>query len=76
MSSTLCRLDTDLPWTSPAAHAYAGIRFSLTHAASIIGELDMMIAAQAIASDLILLSNNVGHFFRLVPPLRLENWTE
>ena len=64
-----------LPWTSQAAHAFADIRFSLTRAASTIGDLDMMIAAQAISANLILVSNNIGHFSRKrpsAPPGKLD----
>lgn len=36
----------------------------------------MMIAAHALATGCILVTNNTHHFERLVPPLQLENWTE
>ena len=35
----------------------------------------MLIAAQALASDLIVVSANVGEFTR-VPDLRVENWLD
>jgi tRNA(fMet)-specific endonuclease VapC len=38
-----------------------------------IGSLDTMIAAQALALDLPLITNNQKEFLR-VPGLRLENW--
>lgn len=40
---------------------------------SIIGAMDMLIAAQAIAWNLILVTNNTDEFQR-IPELRLENW--
>jgi tRNA(fMet)-specific endonuclease VapC len=64
-----------LDWGLPAAEAYADIRHSLTLSANLIGELDMMIAAQALAAGSILVSNNTRHFARLAPPLQLENWS-
>ncbi len=65
-----------LDWNRTAAEAYADIRYSLSRSGRTVGELDMMIAAHALAADLILVTNNTRHFERLAPPLRLENWTE
>ena len=65
-----------LPWDLEAAKAYADVRYALTTSGQLIGALDMMIAAHALATGCILVSNNTRHFSRLVPPLQLENWTE
>lgn len=65
-----------LDWDIQAAQAYADIRHTLSSSGQLIGELDMMIAAHALATGCILVSNNTRHFSRLVPPLQLENWTE
>ena len=65
-----------LPWSAQAAEAYADIAHSLTRNKVEIGELDMMIAAHALALNLTLISNNTRHFRHLVPPLKLENWAE
>jgi tRNA(fMet)-specific endonuclease VapC len=65
-----------LPWDSLAAEAYADIRFSLTRSGRTIGELDMMIAGHALSRGYTLVSNNTRHYERIVPPLKLENWTE
>jgi tRNA(fMet)-specific endonuclease VapC len=65
-----------LDWTGDAAEAYADVRYALTVAGRPIGRMDMMIAAHALAANLILVSNNTRHYERLTPPLRLENWTE
>jgi tRNA(fMet)-specific endonuclease VapC len=64
-----------LDWNISAAEAYADIRHSLTSAGNVIGIMDMMIAAHALAADLTLVTNNTRHFERLAL-LRLENWTE
>ncbi len=65
-----------LDWNRAAAEAYADVRHALTTSGHPIGEMDMMIAAHALAASLILVSNNVRHYQRLTPPLQLENWTE
>jgi tRNA(fMet)-specific endonuclease VapC len=65
-----------LNWDLQAAQAYADIRHSLARSGRPIKDLDMMIAAHAIATDSILVTNHTRHFQRLSPPLRLENWTE
>ena len=52
---------------------YAGIRAKLERAGTPIGPLDTLIAAQAAARKLVLVSNNEREF-RRVPGLRVENW--
>ena len=69
----LLRLET-LDFTSAEAEAYADIRARLRRAGTPIGELDTLIAAHALAQDLVLVTNNVREF-RRVPGLALENWT-
>ncbi|HXH91001.1 MAG TPA: type II toxin-antitoxin system VapC family toxin [Thermoanaerobaculia bacterium] len=61
-------------FTSDDAIAYAHIRAKLERAGTPIGPLDTLIAAQAIARKLTLVSNNEREF-RRVPRLQLENWT-
>lgn len=63
-----------LPWDEAAADQYAGIRHQLTTSGQPIGSLDMMIAAHAVATETILVTNNTRHFERMRPRLRLENW--
>ena len=41
---------------------------------NVIGEMDMMIAAHAVAIDGVLVTNNVRHYERIAPPLAIENW--
>ena len=50
-----------------------GIRAELYRVGAPIGPYDMMIAGQARASGLVLVSNNVKEFEK-VPGLMLENW--
>ena len=60
-------------FTSDDAFAYAHIRARLERAGTPIGPFDTLIAAQAIARNLVLVSNNEREF-RRVTGLRLENW--
>ena len=65
-----------LPWDAVAAGHYADIRHELTNSGQPIGELDMMIAAHALAANAVLVTNNTRHFARIAAPLVLENWME
>ena len=62
-----------LPFDNVAAGAYGVIRSHLEQLGQTIGNLDMLIAAQAIAHKLTLVSNNLKEFER-VPELVCENW--
>jgi tRNA(fMet)-specific endonuclease VapC len=53
----------------------ARIRARLFEIGRPIGDLDSLIAAHALARDLIVVTNNVDEFER-VPDLRIENWAE
>jgi len=64
-----------LPWDVDAADFYAEIRHRLRLGGQLIGEMDMMIAAHALAAGAILVTNNIRHFERIPAPLLLENWT-
>ena len=63
-----------LDFTSSDAIAYAAIRSKLEKAGTPIGPLDTLIASQALARELILISNNEREF-RRVAGLLVENWT-
>jgi tRNA(fMet)-specific endonuclease VapC len=63
-----------LAWDADAADYYADIRHRLTTAGQPIGEMDMMIAAHALAIGAVLVTNNRRHFERISPPLALANW--
>jgi tRNA(fMet)-specific endonuclease VapC len=65
-----------LPWGEDAADYYAGIRHQLVTAGKPIGELDMMIAAHALAANAVLVTNNLRHYQRIAQPLTLENWAK
>jgi len=58
-----------------AAAQYGKIRTSLEKNGMTIGALDMLIAAHALARDLILVTNNEREFKR-VSGLTIENWFE
>jgi tRNA(fMet)-specific endonuclease VapC len=62
-----------LDFTSEDAAAYAQVRARLERRGTPIGPLDTLIAAQAVARKLILVSNNQREF-RRVAGLRLQNW--
>jgi len=57
----------------PAALVYGDIRASLEKQGTPIGGNDLLIAATAIANDLILVSHNIREFGR-VAGLKLEDW--
>jgi len=60
-------------FTSDDAIVYAHVRAKLERAGTPTGPLDTLIAAQAVARNLTLVSNNEREF-RRVSGLRLENW--
>lgn len=57
------------------ADVCAKIRVVLENQGQIIGPMDLQIAAQAIARNAVLVTNNQKEFER-VPELKLENWVE
>ncbi|HEY2728360.1 MAG TPA: type II toxin-antitoxin system VapC family toxin [Polyangia bacterium] len=65
---------TVVEFVSADAVAYAQLRAKLERAGTPIGPLDTLIAAQAMARGLTLVSNNEREF-RRIGGLRLENWT-
>ena len=62
-----------LPFDNQAAYHFGQIRAALYRTGQPIGPYDMMIAGQARADGLKLVTNNVKEFER-VPGLLLENW--
>jgi tRNA(fMet)-specific endonuclease VapC len=62
-----------LPWGADAADFYAEIRHQLVSTGRPIGEMDMMIAAHALALGAVLVTNNTRHYER-VPGLATVNW--
>jgi tRNA(fMet)-specific endonuclease VapC len=63
-----------LPWDSAAAKSYAGIRANLEHSGAPMGNLDMMIAAHALAAQAVLVTHD--HVFRRMRQLKIEDWTK
>ena len=55
------------------AETYGKIRAYLKRQGIPIGPYDMLIAAQAITKDLVLVTNNTDEFTR-IPDLKLEDW--
>ncbi len=62
-----------LTYDPKVAPVYGRIRSELRRKGTPIGLLDLLIAAQAVHHDLILVTNNTAEFSR-VPGIRLENW--
>jgi len=58
-----------------AAEVYGDIRFQLEKLGRPIGPLDLLIAAQAISQDFVLITNNEKEFKRL-KKLKVENWAK
>ncbi len=65
-----------LSWDADAADHYADIRHQLLSSGQPIGELDMMIAAHALATAAVLVTDNTRHFARIAAPLVMVNWNE
>jgi tRNA(fMet)-specific endonuclease VapC len=63
-----------LPWDSAAAEHYAQLRATLEAQGEPMGNMDMMIAAHALATHIALVTND--RVFRRVKGLRIEDWTK
>jgi len=59
-------------WDEPADLAYAHLRSSLEKSGIKAGQNDLLIAAQALALDATLVSDD--RIFQRMPQLRVENW--
>lgn len=66
---------TVLPYDENVAEHYADIRARLEQQGTIIGAMDLLIAAHARSQSLILVTNNTNEFVR-VDDLIVENWVE
>ncbi len=62
-----------LPYGDEAARSYGDLRASLEKQGTPIGSLDMLIAAHALSTACILITNNEKEFLR-IPDLKIENW--
>jgi len=63
-----------LDFSEEDAVAYGKVRADLERQGAPIGAMDLLIAAQALSHELILVTNNVPEFQRIAS-LRIENWT-
>ena len=62
-----------LPWAPSAARHYAGIRAELERRGLPMDDMDMMIAAHAMAENATLVTSDAA--FRRIERLSLEDWT-
>lgn len=69
----LLRVDV-LPWDSEVAQHYGRLRAALERNGIPMGNLDMMIAAHALAAQAVLVTND--RVFRRVKELRIEDWSK
>ena len=65
---------TVFPWDSEAAEQYGELRAALEREGRLMGSLDMMIAAHALALRLILVTNDQA--FGRIRRLKTEDWTK
>jgi tRNA(fMet)-specific endonuclease VapC len=63
-----------LPWDSIAARQYGQLRAGLEREGLIMGNLDMMIAAHALALELTVVTSDRA--FRRIKELKVEDWTK
>ncbi len=62
-----------LPFDSQSTSIAGSLRSTLEKKGQIIGPYDLLIASQALAKDLILITNNEKEF-RRIKDLKIENW--
>jgi tRNA(fMet)-specific endonuclease VapC len=65
---------TVFPWDSSAAQRYGDLRAALERQGQLLGSLDMMIAAHALALGLTLVSADAA--FKRIKHLKVEDWTK
>ena len=65
---------TILPWDSEAAQQYGQLRATLEREGQLMGSLDTMIGAHALALGLILVTNDRA--FARIKKLKVEDWTK
>jgi tRNA(fMet)-specific endonuclease VapC len=63
-----------LPWDSAAARQYATLRSALEDSGTPMGNMDMLIAAQALAAPAVLVTHD--RVFQRVKHLKIEDWTK
>jgi len=63
-----------LPWTQAVMHSYGALRARLQSIGITLGALDMLIAAHALQTQSVLVTNDAA--FSRVSGLVIEDWTE
>jgi tRNA(fMet)-specific endonuclease VapC len=63
-----------LPFGDSDAVKYGQLRADLKRRGELIGPIDMLLAAQALANELIFVTNNTDEFKR-VAGLKIEDWS-
>ncbi|MGH9504364.1 MAG: type II toxin-antitoxin system VapC family toxin [Terriglobales bacterium] len=63
-----------LPWNSAAARHYAELRTILERSGKPMGNMDMLIAAQALAAEAVLVTHD--RVFKRVKGLKIEDWNK
>jgi tRNA(fMet)-specific endonuclease VapC len=63
-----------LSWDSNAAQCYADLRAYVEKHGEPMGNMDLMIAAHALAQDVVLVTND--RVFRRVKGLKIEDWSK
>ena len=61
------------PWTDDVSRMFGSIKTELERAGIRLEDMDLAIAAHALALDATLVSDNVAHMSRITG-LRIENW--
>ena len=74
LAIVMAELFSSLPIT-PALKTYGRIRAQLELQGNSLEDMDLFIAATAIANNYTLISGNTKHFSR-IPGLKLKDWTE
>lgn len=69
----LIRVDV-LPWDSAIAACYGRLRADMQKKGTILGNLDLLIAAHALALGVVLITNDRA--FTQVEGLKIEDWTQ
>ena len=64
-----------LPWDSDAANAYAQLRTACEKEGKPLSAMDMLIAANSIAVDAVLITNDKA-FYNVKHHLTLQDWTK
>ena len=62
-----------MPWDATAARQYGTLRATLERQGRRMGNLDMLIAAHALALGLVLVT--ADHAFGRIKGIRIENWS-